>query len=103
MKINNLKTFEKEQLLRFFLHHLTPDLRGQIIEEYPVVYRKLLGREDSATFREGVRKAVLKDEPRLCACGQLYTTEEQHKECVENEYQRFLEAAKQVEQEMDPG
>lgn len=91
MRVDKLTSFEAETLIRFFLNHLRPELRGKLIVELPVIYRKLLDRPNTAEFQSEVKKAVLNDSPKLCACGQLYTTDEQFKECVEREQVRDKE------------
>ncbi len=40
MKIENLTTREREEMLRFLLHHLEPELRGKLMVAMPVVYVK---------------------------------------------------------------
>jgi len=62
MRVDKLTSFEAETLIRFFLNHLRPELRGKLMAELPVVYRKLLGKDDDAAFRRAVKDAVLDKE-----------------------------------------
>lgn len=59
MKIENLDRFERETLLRFLLYTMQPDIRRRIMSQYPVIYRKLLGREVTSKFESDVRAVVL--------------------------------------------
>ena len=51
-EVENLTTFEKDQLLRKFLHHLEPELRGKIMAEMPVVYVKLFPKTRNVVLRK---------------------------------------------------
>ena len=62
MRIDNLSYFEKDILLMRLLHHLKSDVRGKIIEEHPMIYRKLLNRPADETFKQQMRSAVLRQE-----------------------------------------
>lgn len=61
MKIEYISDFEKENLLRFFFHHLRPGLRAKLMEEYPVTYRKLLGLPIDSAFLSDIRKAITEE------------------------------------------
>lgn len=37
-KVRHLATFEKDELLRFFLHTMRPEIRQQLMAKYPVHY-----------------------------------------------------------------
>jgi hypothetical protein len=43
--INNLTSFEKDLLLRWFFHKLGLDHRGELMREFPLVYNKAVGQE----------------------------------------------------------
>jgi hypothetical protein len=62
MKVDNLSTFEQETLNRFLLHHMGMETRRKLMTEFPVIYRKLLGKDDDVPFRAAVKAAVLGDE-----------------------------------------
>ena len=70
MNVNNLSSFEAETLIRFFLNHLQPELRGRLMAELPVVYRKLLGRAVDDEFRKSVKDAVL-DRKQSLRCSDM--------------------------------
>ena len=57
MDIEKLGSFEREQLLRFLLHHLQPDLRGRLMAELPTVYAKM-APHTTATVLERVAAAI---------------------------------------------
>jgi hypothetical protein len=97
MHVDKLSSFEQETLNRFLLHHMGLETRGKLMVEFPVIYRKLLGRRAGSAFADAVKKAVLEDEPRLCACGQLFTTDEQNRECEKNELRREQEELEEDE------
>jgi hypothetical protein len=59
MQVDNLNHFENTALNRFLLHHMGLEVRRKLMTEYPVIYRKLLGREDDEPFRAAVKEAVL--------------------------------------------
>jgi hypothetical protein len=66
MNIEALSSFEKDQLLRKLLHHMGPDVRGQIMEEMPVIYVKM-APQTAETVRTRVKVAterVLLEEAR---------------------------------------
>jgi hypothetical protein len=58
MRVDKLTSFEAETLIRFFLNHLQPELRGKLMVELPVVYRKLLDRPVDGMFKCAVKAAV---------------------------------------------
>jgi hypothetical protein len=43
--IDNLTSFEKDLLLRWFFHKLGLDQRGELMREFPLIYNKAVGRE----------------------------------------------------------
>lgn len=43
--IDNLTQFEKDTLLNHLLYKMKMDMRGEIMEQYPMIYNKLCGRE----------------------------------------------------------
>lgn len=43
MKVENLGSFEKEELLRWFLHWMPMDRRSELMRRYPEHYNKLMG------------------------------------------------------------
>jgi len=43
MKVENLDSFEREELLRWFFHWLPMDRRHEMMQRYPQHYNKLLG------------------------------------------------------------
>ena len=61
MQIETLTNFEKETLLRAFLYRLNPVTRGELIAEYPVIYRKLLGYPVTRGFMSEVRELVVEN------------------------------------------
>lgn len=40
-----LKPYEVDAVLAFFMHHLQPKLRGQLMQEFPQAYNKLVETE----------------------------------------------------------
>ena len=42
--IQNLDTFEKEQVLEFLLHHMSMEVRGKFIRTLPVHYADLFDK-----------------------------------------------------------
>ena len=44
MQVEKLGTFEKEELLRWFLYKLSLEDRGELMRTYPQHYNKLLGK-----------------------------------------------------------
>lgn len=61
MKIDKLSEFERETLLRFFLHTMPMPQRLRVMAEMPVIYRKMLGLPDDLHFRDDVRSIVTFD------------------------------------------
>lgn len=59
MHADKLNSFEQEMLNRFLLHHMSMETRGKLMVEFPVIYRKLLGRSADAKMADSVKKAVL--------------------------------------------
>lgn len=43
--IDQLGTFEKDLLLRWFFHKLPMDQRGELMREFPLIYNKAVGRQ----------------------------------------------------------
>ena len=67
MQVENLSRFELQMLGRFLLYRMPMDTRGKLMAELPVVYRKLLGKEDTPEFREAVKDVVLDRKPETAA------------------------------------
>ena len=43
--VENLSTLEKEELLRWFMHWLPMEKRGELMARYPQHYNKMLGKK----------------------------------------------------------
>lgn len=43
--IDQLTTFEKDLLLRWFFYHLGLDQRDELMHQFPLIYNKAVGRE----------------------------------------------------------
>jgi hypothetical protein len=59
MRVDRLSSFEAETLIRFLLNHMGTEVRGRLMVEFPVIYRKLMGRNAGEEFRAKVKEAVL--------------------------------------------
>lgn len=55
--LDNLTQLEKDELLRWFLHHMGMERRGQFMSERPIVYTKLYPTAKEAVV-DHVRIAV---------------------------------------------
>ena len=52
MRITDLKTYELQMVIEFFMHHLSGDLRHKLMHELPHIYNKLVGREVMTTINQ---------------------------------------------------
>ena len=59
MRIENLGTFEREQVLRLLLNHMDQKTRGILIRTLPMSYRKMLDKEVTPEFASAIRSAVI--------------------------------------------
>lgn len=57
MQVDNLNTFEKDEMLRWFLHWLPMERRREMMRRYPQSYNKLLGRGEFLTVQHPGREA----------------------------------------------
>jgi hypothetical protein len=60
MKIENLDSLEKDELLRWFLHWLPMDRRAEMMRRYPQHYNKMVSPEDG---QEPLLTVVQRAEP----------------------------------------
>lgn len=60
MRVDRLGIGETEDLARFLLYRMSQEVRGKLIRERPVIYRKLLGLEADAEFGREIQEAVLR-------------------------------------------
>jgi hypothetical protein len=60
MELSALTSFEQEMLLRYLLHEMSHPVRLKVMAELPVIYRKMLGYDDtdSVPFKDGIRSLV---------------------------------------------
>lgn len=63
-QIEDLGSFHKDELLRFLLHHMSQELRGQIMAKYPLTYDVLFPGHDR-TILTKVSDALQYDQRNL--------------------------------------
>lgn len=56
--MRNLTTFEKDELLRFFLHYMKQDQRHLLMATYPIHYRMLFPSIDKETLSFKVAERI---------------------------------------------
>ena len=59
--IENLTTNEKDTALRFFLYHMTQDIRGRFMAEMPTIYAHAFPTVDAAILLGKVGERIAQD------------------------------------------
>ena len=51
LRLDKLTESEKDDLLRWFMHHLEPGPRGKLMVTFPLHYNKICGRDIVAVYK----------------------------------------------------
>ena len=45
MRVRDFKEYELQLIVEFFMHYLQPEMRGELMRQFPYIYNRLVDRE----------------------------------------------------------